>query len=163
MAENRFTPKNHEEPQKRILIIDGNDGEEFLRVRKEKLEEAGNYVVDYEQDGSKAIERIRHFRPDVITLDVILAGGMDGGEVCKQMISDPELSGLPIVWVSALWERTPGPEETAAERKDYAWVRFLSKQGLKTDTLVKEIEEAYAAAPGPGQHPSVVQDSGAPQ
>ena len=52
-------------------------------------------------NGKDGIYIARSEDPDVILLDIVMPG-MDGFEVCKLMKNDPELSILPILFLTAL-------------------------------------------------------------
>jgi signal transduction histidine kinase/DNA-binding response OmpR family regulator len=60
--------------------------------------------------GEEALERLRTGQYDAVTLDILMPG-MDGFEVLKQIRSDHELSGTPIVFVSVF----SGRQELAGE------------------------------------------------
>ena len=60
--------------------------------------------------GEEALERLRTGQFDAVTLDILMPG-MDGFEVLKQIRSDRELSGIPIVFVSVF----SGRQELAGE------------------------------------------------
>jgi signal transduction histidine kinase len=60
--------------------------------------------------GEDALERLRTGQYDAVTLDILMPG-MDGFEVLRQIRSDCELSGTPIVFVSVF----SGRQELAGE------------------------------------------------
>jgi signal transduction histidine kinase/DNA-binding response OmpR family regulator/HAMP domain-containing protein len=60
--------------------------------------------------GEEALEHLRTGQYDAVTLDILMPG-MDGFEVLKQIRSDRELSGTPIVFVSVF----SGRQELAGE------------------------------------------------
>jgi signal transduction histidine kinase/CheY-like chemotaxis protein/HAMP domain-containing protein len=60
--------------------------------------------------GEEALERLRTGRYDAITLDILMPG-MDGFEVLRQIRSDRELAGTPVVCVSVF----SGRQELAGE------------------------------------------------
>jgi two-component system alkaline phosphatase synthesis response regulator PhoP len=43
----------------------------------------------------------RHERPDLIVLDLMLPGGIDGLDVCRRVRRDPGLADIPIVMLTA--------------------------------------------------------------
>ena len=85
--------------RRRILIVDNDHNTTHLV--KVLLERSGHYRVLEENDGTKAHQSARNFRPDLILLDVIMPE-TDGGEVAAQIEADPELHHTPIVFLTAL-------------------------------------------------------------
>jgi two-component system, OmpR family, response regulator len=84
--------------QKKILIVD--DESAITRLLKLNLENTGAYVVREENEGAKAHDAAREFKPDLILLDVMMPD-MDGGDVAAEIQNDPLLKGIPIVFLTA--------------------------------------------------------------
>ncbi|MBF0465210.1 MAG: response regulator [Nitrospirae bacterium] len=63
-----------------------------------KLKKAGYGVSDICSTGEKAIEKVGQFMPDLVLMDITLAGEMDGIEAAKQI---GELYQIPIVYLTA--------------------------------------------------------------
>ena len=84
--------------KKRILIID--DESSFTRMVKLNLECLGGYAVLEVNRPHEALRGARTFQPDLILLDVIMPG-VDGGEVAAKLRADPQLCGVPIVFLTA--------------------------------------------------------------
>ncbi len=82
----------------KILIVD-DEPNNFDVIEAQLLEE--DYELSYASSGIKALQRLALFKPDVILLDVMMPE-MDGVEVCHKIKSDPQLSHIPIVAVTAL-------------------------------------------------------------
>jgi CheY-like chemotaxis protein len=87
---------------RRILIVDNDKNTTHLI--KVLLEKTGRYLVLEENDSTKAQRSARNFRPDLIFLDVVMPDG-DGGEIAAQIQVDPELYGIPIIFLTALVTR----------------------------------------------------------
>ena len=51
-------------------------------------------------DPTKAIDAIIAFKPDLVMLDWMMPG-MDGPTLFRQMKARPEVSGLPVVFITA--------------------------------------------------------------
>jgi len=84
---------------KRILIVDDEAG--FTRLLKLTLEGTRRYIVKEENDGSQALLTARQFRPDLILLDIMMPK-MDGGDVARQVSSDPILREVKIIFLTAI-------------------------------------------------------------
>jgi two-component system, OmpR family, response regulator len=87
------------ESARRILIVDNDRNTTHLL--KVLLEKTGRYLVFEENDSTKAHQSARNFRPDLIFLDVVMPD-RDGSEIAAQMQVDPELHGIPIIFLTAL-------------------------------------------------------------
>ena len=87
------------ETKKRVFIVDDESG--FTHLLKLTLEKTGQYIVQEENDGTKAWLAAREFKPDLIFLDVVMPK-IDGGDVAKQITSDPLLQHVPIIFLTAI-------------------------------------------------------------
>jgi CheY-like chemotaxis protein len=85
--------------RKRIFIVDDEPG--FTRLMKLGLERVGDYDVLEENEASMAACVARKFRPDIIFLDLIMPR-IRGDEIAAQIRADPELAGVPIIFLTAL-------------------------------------------------------------
>jgi DNA-binding response OmpR family regulator len=56
--------------------------------------------------GDTAVEKIKAYKPDLVLLDVLMAGS-DGREICRVIKSDSEIENTPVVMMSA----HPGAEK----------------------------------------------------
>src|ERR1700722_4097882 len=84
----------------RILIVD--DVPANTRLLEAKLS-AEYYQVASARDGFEAVTRARDWHPDLILLDVMMAG-MDGFECCRILKEDQTTLHIPVVRVTALGE-----------------------------------------------------------
>ena len=81
----------------KILAVD--DTPANLEVIAETLNDAG-YAVSTAIDGSRAIQRVQKFQPDLILLDVMMPI-MDGFETCRQLKSNPDTASIPVIFITA--------------------------------------------------------------
>ena len=81
--------------KKRILVVD--DEPALTRMVKLNLERTGSYEVRTENQGSKAVQAAREFKPDLIFLDVMMPD-MSGDEVSAQLKEDEELSRIKFIF-----------------------------------------------------------------
>lgn len=84
-----------------ILIV---DDEYAGRETLQSILEGEGYQLQMAENGLQAIEKARKFLPDVILLDVMMPG-MTGFETCRRIRSDPEISEIPIIVLTALDDR----------------------------------------------------------
>jgi two-component system, OmpR family, response regulator len=118
--------------KRRILIVDNDPNSTHLV--KILLEKTGRYFVLEENDATKAHQSTRHFRPDLILLDIMMPE-LDGGEIAAQIQADPELDNTPIIFLTAL--------VTRAEAKSGLRIqghRFLAKP-ISIPDLIGAIEQ----------------------
>lgn len=81
---------------KKILVVD--DEEHYRHIIQVSLERAG-YQVITALDGVEALQKVRDARPDLTILDDYMSP-MDGLEVLKNIKSDPETQGIPIIMIA---------------------------------------------------------------
>jgi two-component system cell cycle response regulator len=84
-----------------VLVVD--DNERNLRLLEALL--ANEYFsVLTAMDGYQALKIAKDKKPDIILLDVMMPG-MDGFETCAKLKSEPDLTHIPVVMVTALSDR----------------------------------------------------------
>ncbi|MFA5082008.1 MAG: response regulator [Hydrogenophilaceae bacterium] len=83
---------------KRILLVD--DQEDIRLLLQLTLAPLG-CDLHTATNGNEAIQLARKLRPDVVVLDVMMPGGMDGYQVCKMLRSDPDTAHAYIILLSA--------------------------------------------------------------
>jgi len=81
-----------------VLNVDDDDISRYTITRI--LEKAG-FKVEEAATGKEALEKVKE-HPDIILLDINLHD-IDGFEVCKRIKSDPDLSYIPILHISATY------------------------------------------------------------
>ena len=96
----------------RIAIID--DERYTLRHLRDVLTSQG-YQVETAEDGAEGLALVRAARPDLLLLDLIMPDP-DGLAVCRQLRSDPTLSAMPIIVLTARSEPEDVEQTVAAIR-----------------------------------------------
>lgn len=86
----------------RILVVD--DDREIVRLVRAYLEQGG-YQVIVAYDGEAALHILRHDRPNLLVLDLMLPD-RDGWDITRQVRSDPNLAHIPIIMLTARVEDT---------------------------------------------------------
>ncbi len=121
------------EAMKKILLVD--DEESITRTLKLFLDRRGGFEVMTENRGSRTIEVAREFRPDLIVLDIVMPDA-DGGAIAQHLGDDPELKGVPIIFLSAIIKKDAmGGRGTAMGNHTY-----LAKP-VDPDVLISHIRE----------------------
>ncbi|MBY0564575.1 MAG: PleD family two-component system response regulator [Hyphomonadaceae bacterium] len=86
----------------RILVVD--DLEANRRLLEAKLGEQ-YYEVLTAQRGEEAVQLAKRERPDLILLDVMMPGGIDGYEACRRIKAHPETRHIPVIILTTLDDR----------------------------------------------------------
>jgi len=80
----------------RVMVVDDNvDAAETLAM----LLDAAGHAVEVEHDSRRALERARAAAPDVFLLDIGLPE-IDGNELARRLLAQPETSGAVLIAVS---------------------------------------------------------------
>jgi CheY-like chemotaxis protein len=82
----------------RILIIE--DQSDIRRLIRWTLE-FEDYEIYEAATGPDGLAAAATLKPDLILLDVMMPGGLDGFQVCTQIKADPELKHTPVVILTA--------------------------------------------------------------
>ncbi len=90
-------------PTQAILVVD--DEVQIVAVVRDYLAQAG-YSVLTARDGQTALTLARREQPDLMVLDLMLPGGVDGLDVCRQIRRDSVLGALPIIMLTSRVEET---------------------------------------------------------
>jgi len=85
-------------PLNRICYVE--DDEDIQRIVRMSLERIGKMTVELVTDPMVAIGAITSFKPDLVMLDWMMPG-MDGPTLFRKMKQLPEVSALPVVFITA--------------------------------------------------------------
>ena len=83
---------------KRVLFVE--DDPDIQTVARMSLEAVGGFTVMACSSGAEALERAAAFAPDLILLDVMMPG-MDGLETLEALRRLPQVSRVPVVFMTA--------------------------------------------------------------
>lgn len=84
--------------KKRILIVD-DQGE--LRKLVRMTLEFEDYELHEAEDGERALELVKAITPDLVILDVMMPGEINGYDVCQHIKDNPETSDAYVVLLTA--------------------------------------------------------------
>jgi CheY-like chemotaxis protein len=82
---------------KKILVLD--DNQDILEIVHETLTYE-KFEVQSTSNSDSVIPLVEQFHPDLILLDYRVAG-VNGGELCAQIKSRPDLCNIPVIIFSA--------------------------------------------------------------
>ncbi len=111
-------------PKSTVLIV---DDEPAGRETLEALLLKEDYHLGFARNGMEALAQAADLTPDVILLDVMMPG-MDGFNVCRRLRSDPHLSEVPVIMVTALDDQDSRLQGIEAGADD-----FISKPFNRTE------------------------------
>ncbi|MEQ8926083.1 MAG: response regulator [Fulvivirga sp.] len=116
----------------RVLIVE----DELLIAEdlKSRLEEHDFSVVDVFDNGEEAISNIKNLQPDLILMDIQLAGKMDGIETAKQII---DIYKVPIIYLSDHID-----DKTVERAKTTFPANYIAKP-FKTKDVLRALELAF--------------------
>ncbi|MHB1004335.1 MAG: response regulator [Chloroflexota bacterium] len=124
--------------QGKILIVD--DDVDFQEATRAALEAEG-YEVVAASDSKQGMEVVRHQRPDLVILDVMMSWVLDGVGMSNDLDRDPDLRRIPVIMVSSI-----ASTEYAAEFPTDQPLHvddFMSKP-LKSAELVGKVKQILA-------------------
>ena len=120
---------------KKIAVVEDNpDNRLLVRVLLEPLYQ----VVEYE-NGFSALEQLKRETPDLVLLDVSLPE-MDGTEVLKKIRSDEQLSGLPVIALTA-HAMAGDRERYLAEGFDEYVTKPIVDEQILLDAIASQLKE----------------------
>ncbi len=101
---------------KKILIV---DDEEKVRKLVEVTLSVGELEILHASTGDEALGVIRETRPDLILLDVMMPGKLDGLDVCRILKKDPGTKDIYIIMLTARGQQVDKENGLAAGADDY--------------------------------------------
>ncbi len=113
-----------------VLIVD--DTPTNVKVVALALQEL-KYKIVIATNGETAIKMVERTRPDLILMDVMMPG-MDGYEACKIIKQDEENKNIPVIFLTALTEKT-----NIIKGFDVGGVDFITKP-FNNDELVSRVQ-----------------------
>ena len=81
-----------------VLLVE--DEEDIRKVAQISLQFRGGWKVFVAGDGEEALRQAASVRPDVILMDCMMPK-MAGYEACRRLKQDPELSHIPVIFLTA--------------------------------------------------------------
>lgn len=117
---------------KKILIVD--DRSEVRKLVETTLED-DHYQLFQADSAEKAIKIARREKPDLILMDIMMPGEMDGLEATRVLRQDPDTENCPVIMLTA-----KGQEHDRTEGKNAGAVDYLVKPFSPLE-LLRKVEE----------------------
>ena len=121
----------------RVLIVE--DQADIRKLIRMTLE-FENFEIHEAADGAFGLNMVRAVRPDLVLLDVMMPGELDGLQVCQRIKADPELRHVKVVLLTARGQVRDREAGTAAGADEYLVKPFSPLQ------LIETIERLMASA-----------------
>jgi len=118
---------------KKILIVDDRSE---VRELVEVTLRAKDYEILQASTGEKALEIVQVEKPDLILMDIMMPGGMDGLEATRILKNNPDTKDCTIIILTAKGQKTDREKGLEAGAEDY-FVKPFSPLDL-----LKKVEEA---------------------
>ncbi|HSJ58997.1 MAG TPA: response regulator [Anaerolineae bacterium] len=123
----------------RIMVVD--DDPDFVEIARIILV-ADGYEVTAARAGQEALAIMRVSRPDLVVLDVMMQGALDGACTAREMRADAQLRGVPILMVSSIGRA--GFAGALPEMGELAADNYLVKP-VDANVLVSEVRRLLSA------------------
>ena len=122
----------------RILIVE--DQPDICKLVRMTLE-FGDFEIHEAHDGESGLNMARAIKPDVILLDVMMPGLLDGYQVCDRIKKDPELRAIKVAMLTARRQATDLAAGEAAGADAYLVKPFSPLE------LIDRVESLVGLAP----------------
>mgnify|MGYP003424352704 FL=1 len=122
----------------RILIVE--DQPDICKLVRMTLE-FGDFEIHEAHDGESGLNMARAIKPDVILLDVMMPGLLDGYQVCDRIKKEPELRAIKVAMLTARGQATDLAAGEAAGADAYLVKPFSPLE------LIDRVESLVGLAP----------------
>lgn len=101
---------------KKILLV---DDEEKVRGLLEVTLSMGKFEILHASSGKEGLRKARKFMPDIILLDIMMPGRLDGIEVCRLLKKDPATKDIYIIMLTAKGQQADKKKGFAVGADEY--------------------------------------------
>jgi len=116
---------------KKILVVE--DEHDLTTAYWVRLTNMG-YKVEFAYDGLEALDKLKHFRPDLIILDLLLPR-LDGFKFLEALKADSNMNQLPVMVVTNL--------DDPADKKrcfDLGVIDYIIKTEVSLEQMVEKVQ-----------------------
>ena len=118
----------------KVFIVEDDAFISGLLVKKLTAE---GCTVNTVNQGDKALDAIKAFMPNIILMDIMLPGGIDGLGILQQVKAEPTTRAIPVIMLSNLAEKAQ-----IDQAKKTGAVNFLVKATMSVDEIAQEAAKA---------------------
>jgi CheY-like chemotaxis protein len=123
-----------------ILVVD--DDPDFVEITRMILT-AEDYTVETAASGDEALRMLRESPPNLLLLDVMMAGPLDGVNLAHTMEEDQALQGIPILMISSI---TDSPMAPMFPTDEYLPVDGWISKPVQPEQLLKRVRRLVGEA-----------------
>jgi len=132
--------------QKTILVVE--DHPETRDLLAYHLKAAG-HATRTATSGQAALDIAQRGKPDLVMLDVMLPGDMDGLEVCRRLKQDPRTRAVPVIMLTALGDEVDRIVGLELGAEDYVSKPFSPRElMLRVKALLRRTAQQEAKSEG---------------
>ena len=117
---------------KKILIVDDRSE---VRELVEVTLKSEDYRILQANNGKQAVEIAREQKPDLVLMDIMMPGEIDGTEAARILKNDPATRGIVIIMLTSKGQKEDIKKGYAAGADDYFIKPFSPLD------LIKKVEE----------------------
>lgn len=119
-----------EKKKKSVLVVEDNINLRNLIVDKLQAEGLDTFVADTAQQGEI---QVKENHPNLILLDIMLPGGMNGFDLLEELKRDPILKAIPVIVLTNLSTE----EKTATE---IGAIDYIVKTDISLDEVALKVK-----------------------
>jgi len=123
----------------KILVVD--DDPDFVEITRMVLVDGG-YDVETASDGNMALSKLQKSVPDLVVLDIMMSGILDGVYVANQMSENVALRDVPVLMVSSI---TSSPMAGMFPTDEYLPIDGWLSKPVQPQTLLKKVASIVGA------------------
>ena len=116
---------------KKILIVE--DDIKLRQIYDTMLTSEG-YEVEQVSTGQEGLTKAKSYIPDLIILDIMLPGGMNGFDLLEQLKRNPATQTIPVIVLTNL-------DNAKSTALSIGAVEYIVKTNTSIDDVVKKIRE----------------------
>jgi excisionase family DNA binding protein len=131
---NSIGPEPSEAP--RVLIVDDDPCTCALYLKYFQSADPRGYRLEVASSGYEAGRRVERFRPHVVLLDLMMPD-LDGFEVCRNILNDPELAATMVIAIT-------GSEEMAARARMSGGFQGVFVKPVRLSQVREAVDSALA-------------------
>lgn len=127
-------------PNPKILLVEDDSFLVGMYVTRLEME---HFVVFVAMDADHGLEIAKRECPDVILLDILLPGGMDGFGMLEELKADPDMRDIPVIMLTNLGQEKDERRGRALGAADYlVKAHFLPSEVI--ERILKTIKDTRA-------------------
>jgi CheY-like chemotaxis protein len=120
----------------KILVVD--DDPDFVKLTQRILRSKG-YETMVASSGKQALDMMRKEKPDLVLLDIMMSYILDGLDVSREIVQDPQLKDVPVIMVTSL---TGARAQVSLPSDEFIPVDEWIHKPIDPDALLARVESA---------------------